>query len=70
MSNYYCFGSNSCSGFDLAIKQFASMGVTNNPPPSKTIEPSPSICMLNVSCKNYFVEISAYYNYVFLNEEH
>ena len=42
------------------------MGVTNEPPPSKAIQPSPSICSLNCSCKGYYVEISSYYQYVFL----
>jgi hypothetical protein len=55
MGNYYCFGSTSCTGFDLTVKQMASMGVTNNPPPSKSILPNPSICNINISCKNYYL---------------
>ena len=66
MSNYYCFGSPSCTDFDLAIKQYASSGVTANTPPVKGVEAFPSICSLNYSCQNYYAELGAFYLYEFL----
>ena len=50
LSNRYCpeEQTSACTGYRLAVKQLASAGVTNNPPPGS--DPEESVCTSNSTC--------------------
>ena len=68
LENHYCVGINmsECTGRYLAVAQFAEGWATAYPPPVSTIRPNDTICDNNVTCKNYYPEIYAFYKNIYL----